>query len=305
MIKDPCGRPVDNLRLSVTQRCNLGCFYCHREGQPRGASVEMTAEEIGRVAKVAVSLGIGKVKLTGGEPLLRDDIVEVVDRLHRIPRLREVAMTTNGAYLKELAEPLRAAGLSRVNVSLGTLDPECYSAMTGVDLVGPVLEGLKEASRVGLYPIKVNMVILQGLNDDQVPSMIKFTGENGWILQLIEFESPEPEDEYYKKYHSDLAEIERDLKERAVRVAVRKMQKRRKYFLDGGGEVEVVKPMHNTSFCKNCSRLRVTSDGKFKPCLFVADNVVDFLTPMRNGATDEEIKALLLEAVKRRRPYFT
>jgi len=304
MIKDPYGRPVDNLRLSVTQRCNLRCFYCHKEGEIHRTHAEMTPEEIERVVRVAASLNIRRVKLTGGEPLLRGDIVEIADKLSRIPRLREVAMTTNGILLNGLAEPLKAAGLARVNVSLGTLDPDTYRAITGVDAMSQVLEGIREAAMVGLSPIKVNMVVLKGLNEDQVSSMIEFIRESDLILQIIEFESPNPETECYRRYHSDLAEVERRLRERANRVIVRRMHERRKYLLKGGGEVEVVRPMHNTAFCENCSRLRVTSDGKFKPCLFRTDNLIDFLIPMRNGAADEEVKRLLLEAVKRRRPYF-
>jgi len=304
MIKDPYGRPLDNLRVSVTQRCNLRCFYCHREGETQPTYTEMTPEEIERVTRIAASLEIGKVKLTGGEPLLREDIVEIVDRLSHTPRVREVAMTTNGIPLRSLAKPLKDAGLVRVNVSLGTLDSDVYRAIAGVDAVSQILEGIREAGRVGLSPIKVNMVVLKGLNENHLQGMIDFTRENGLILQIIEFESPDPEDKYYRKYHLDLAEIEKKLKEKAERVVVREMQERKKYFLRGGGEVEVVRPMHNTTFCGNCNRLRVTSDGKFKPCLFRQDNLVDFLTPMRNGATDGEIKALLLEAVKRRRPYF-
>jgi len=305
MIKDPCGRPVDNLRLSVTQRCNLKCFYCHREGVDYLSVREMTPTEIERVVSIAVSLGVRKVKLTGGEPLLRTDIVEVVRRLNHVPSLREVAMTTNGILLRDLAGPLKAAGLARVNVSLGSLRAESYQALTGLDCVVQVLAGIKEAASVGLLPLKVNMVLLKGLNDDQVSSMVDFTRENGLILQLIEFESPVPEIENYGKYHRSLDWVEKELKEKAIRTVVRRIQKRRKYFLEGGGEVEVVRPMHNTSFCKSCSRLRVTSDGKFKPCLFRTDNLVDFLTPMRNGASNEEVKSLLLTAVSRRRPYFT
>lgn len=304
-IRDPYGRLVDNLRLSVTQRCNLKCFYCHREGETQHTYLEMTPAEIERVVRVAVSLNIRKVKLTGGEPLLRSDIVEIVRRLGHIPRIREVAMTTNGVPLSSLAGTLKAAGLARVNVSLPALDPDTYRAITGVDAVEQVLEGIGGAVAVGLSPVKVNMVVLSGLNDDKVQSMIDFVADNGLILQLIESESPNPEVEHYKTYHLDLAEIEERLREKAKRVIVRRMHKRRKYLLKSGGEVEVVRPMHNTAFCRNCSRLRVTSDGKFKPCLFTTDNLVDFLTPMRKGATDEEIKALLLEAVSRRKPYFS
>ncbi|MFH0748584.1 MAG: GTP 3',8-cyclase MoaA [Candidatus Bathyarchaeota archaeon] len=304
MIIDPCGRPLDNLRLSVTQRCNLRCFFCHREGESSHTNNEMTSREIERIVRVAVSLGIKKVKITGGEPLLRDDIVEIIYRLSSIPHLQEVAMTTNGILLHDLAGPLRTAGLTRVNVSLATLKPSCYQKITGVNAIHQVLKGIQEATRVGLSPIKVNMVLLKGVNDDQVSSMVNFIQENGLILQLIEFESPLPESEVYQMFHFELDSVEKELKEKAVKSVIRRMQKRRKYFLEGGGEVEVVRPMHNTTFCKSCSRLRVTSDGKFKPCLFRDDNLVDFLTPLQNGASDEEVTALLLEAVKRRKPYF-
>lgn len=305
MIRDPYGRPVDNLRLSVTQRCTLKCFYCHREGEDYLAIREMTNGEIERIMRIAVSLDILKVKLTGGEPLLRTDIVEIVQGLSHIPRLKEVAMTTNGILLHELAGSLKAAGLARINVSLGSLRPTGYKDITGVDCVGKVLAGIRAAVEVGLSPVKVNMVLLKGLNDDQVLSMMDFARNNSLVLQLIEFESPLPEGEYYTKYHMGLDLVEEQLKASAVRTTMRRMQKRRKYFFKGGGEVEVVRPMHNTSFCGSCSRLRVTSDGKFKPCLFRTDNLVDFLTPMRSGASDEELKWLLLEAVSRRRPYFT
>ena len=304
MITDSFGRLLNNLRLSVTQRCNLNCFYCHREGEESSVGLEMTSDEIERVVRVAVKLGFVNLKLTGGEPLLRADIVEIVCKLSSLPLLREVAMTTNGILLRQFAGPLKHAGLSRVNISLGTLNPTIYEMITGVDAVKQVLSGLQEAVRVGLYPIKVNMVLLKGLNDDQILSMIEFTRKNDLILQLIEFESPGKPDKVYEKYHFCLGEVEEELMKMAVRTNVRAMQNRLKYFLLGGGEVEVVKPMHNTSFCGNCTRLRVTSDGKFKPCLFRRDNLVDFLSPMRNGASDEEIKQLLLEAVKRREPYF-
>ncbi|MCJ7631483.1 GTP 3',8-cyclase MoaA [Candidatus Bathyarchaeota archaeon] len=304
MIKDPCGRPLDNLRLSVTQRCNLSCFFCHREGESSPTTNEMTPREIECIGRIAVSQGIKKIKITGGEPLLRGDILDIIRRLSDIPHLHEVAMTTNGILLHDLAQPLKTAGLARVNVSLSTLKPSCYTKITGVNAIRQVLIGIKEAARVGLSPIKVNMVLLKGLNDDHVQSMVNFTQENGLILQLIEFESPLPETAIYKKYHFELDDIEKKLREKAVRSVTRRMQKRRKYFLEGGGEVEIVRPMHNTTFCKSCSRLRVTSDGKFKPCLFRNDNLVDFLTPMQNGASVEEVTLLLLEAVKRRKPYF-
>lgn len=282
----------------------MKCFYCHHEGEYGSTFTEMTPQEIERIVKVAASFNILKVKLTGGEPLLRKDIVEIVDKLSHIPKIKEVAITTNGILLKELAKPLQNAGLVRVNVSLGALDSEVYKSMVGVDTLEEVLKGIDEAKLVGLSPIKVNMVMLKGLNEGHLQSMIDFTKKNGLILQIIEFESPNPNDATFIKHHLDLSEIEETLKLKAEKIVVREMQDRKKYFLTGGGEVEVVKPMHNTSFCSNCSRLRITSDGKFKPCLFRQDNLVDFLTPMRREEDDNAIKELLLEAVSRRKPFF-
>ena len=264
----------------------------------------MTPEEIQRIVGVAASFNVRKVKLTGGEPLLRSDILEIVKRIKSVPGISEVSMTTNGTLLSRLAKPLKEAGLTRVNVSLDTLKPEKYKFITGASVLKTVVAGVKEAVKAGLFPVKVNMVLLRGVNDGQVWDMIDFARENGLFLQLIELESAS-EDELYQKYHSDLSRIENELERKAEKIIVRRMHHRRKYFLPGGGEVEVVKPMHNTEFCKHCNRIRVTSDGKFKPCLFRSDNLVDFLGPMRNQASDESLRELFVKAVKRRRPYFT
>lgn len=304
MINDLYGRPISNLRMSITQRCDLNCFYCHKEGEDYKAATEMTPEEIERAVRMVTSFGVRDVKLTGGEPLLRKEVLEIVRRISGISLVREVAMTTNGVHLKQLAKALKENGLKRVNVSLSTLKPETYKTITGTNVLNKVIDGIKEASRVGLFPIKLNMVVLNGVNEDQVWNMVDFAKENSLILQLIEFESPNDEDEDYKKYHSNIVGIEAELKKIAEKVTTRRMQNRRKYFL-GSGEVEVVRPMHNTKFCRNCNRLRITSDGKFKPCLFRSDNLIDFLTPMRSGASDEDLKQLFMKAVENRRPYFT
>jgi cyclic pyranopterin phosphate synthase len=264
----------------------------------------MTVDEIERIVRIASDLGIRRVKLTGGEPLMRTKIVEIVSKLSHLPALREVAMTTNGIFLKHLAQPLKASGLKRVNVSLGTMNSHTYKVITGVDALPQVIAGIQEAAKAGLSPIKVNMVILKGVNDKQIPAMIDFTRQNGLILQLIEFETPNTEDNYYVQYHSNMTDIEQQLQLSAERIDTRVMHKRKRYLLKDGGEVEVVRPMHNTTFCNSCSRLRITSDGKFKPCLFKTDNLVDFLTSLRHGASDDEIEKLLLEAVKRRQPFF-
>lgn len=265
----------------------------------------MAAEELERIVKVTTSFGIEKVKLTGGEPLLREDITEILRRISSIPNIREVSMTTNGILLGRLAKSLKENGLKRVNISLCALKPETYMTVTKADLLNRVIDGVGEAAKVGLSPIKLNMVILKGLNDDQVWDMVDFAGEHGLVLQLIEFESPNEESDDYKKYHADMGVIESELKMMAKKISVRRMQNRRRYFLGNGVEVETVRPMHNTEFCRKCNKLRITSDGKFKPCLFREENLIDFLTPMRNGASDEMLKELFLKAIANRRLYFT
>jgi len=306
LITDPYGRPVTSIRVSVTQKCNLHCFYCHREGEDyeKYNYTEMTPEEIERILKLVASFGVGKVKLTGGEPLIRSDILKIVKKIRSLSEISEVSMTTNGTLLNELAKPLKKAGLARVNVSLDTLNPKTFGMITGVDAFNKVISGIKEAVEVNLNPVKINMVLLEGINDNEVWSMVEFAERNNLILQLIELESAR-EDEFYRKYHSDMTKIENELTKKAERVTVRKMHHRRKYLLQSKVEVEIVKPMHNTEFCRYCNRIRITSNGKFKPCLFRADDLVDFLGPMRNGASSGDLKKIFVEAVERRRPYFT
>lgn len=306
LIVDPYGRPVASIRVSVTQKCNLHCFYCHREGEDHDKYdyAEMTPEEIKRIISVVAPYGIGKVKLTGGEPLIRSDILEIVKRISSIQRVSEVSMTTNGTFLNNLAKPLKEAGLARVNISLDTLNPKIYEMITGVDAFEKVISGIRRAVEANLNPVKVNTVLLKGINDNEVWNIVDFAKRNSVILQLIELESAR-EDKLYRKYHSDMTKIENELKKKAERVTVRSMHHRRKYFLRSKVEVEIVRPMHNTEFCRYCNRMRITSDGKFKPCLFRSDNLVDFLDPMRNRASTEDLRKLFLEAVKRRKPYFT
>ncbi|MEM2888810.1 MAG: GTP 3',8-cyclase MoaA [Candidatus Bathyarchaeia archaeon] len=304
MLIDPCGRPVESIRISVTQRCNLSCFYCHREGEDIKHGEEMTPEEIKRIVEVAASFSIKKVKLTGGEPLARKDIVEIVQKIWSTRGVEEISMTTNGVLLAKCAQRLKDAGLARVNVSLGTLNPEKFKQITCVDAFEKVIMGIQTAAKVGLKPVKVNMVLLRNINEDEVSDMIRFTAENGLILQIIELETPN-ETEAYKKYHVKLNDVKFFLEAMAEKVVIREMHHRRKYFLKGGGEVEVVNPMHNTEFCKYCNRIRVTSDGKLKPCLLRNDNLVDFVGPLRQGASNDTLKALFVEAVNKRKPFFT
>ena len=302
MIYDNYGRPVLNLRISVTQKCNMHCPYCHREGETNPSTV-MSVEEIVHIVKIALSLGISRVKLTGGEPLIREDILDIVGGIAELRGLRDLSMTTNGTFLGAIAKDLKMKGLNRVNVSLPTLNPETYRNLRGGNL-RDTIEGVRAAVEAELYPVKLNMLILKNVNEREVEKMIQFAERTMTILQLIELEPLNLSDAYYERYHLDLNEIEQRLKEQALEVRTREyMQNRRIYFLPRV-KVEVIHPIENTEFCARCTRIRVTSDGKLKPCLMRNDNLVDILTPLRNGANEEELTKTFLEAVKRREPYY-
>jgi len=306
MIKDSFGRPVLNLRISVTQRCNLHCPYCHREGQekePFDSAVEMTPSEIALLAKIAISLGITRIKLTGGEPLLRGDILDIIKGLAELRNLEDLSMTTNGTFLAPMAKDLRSSGLERVNVSLPSLNPEVYAGLMGGSLK-EVLEGIDAAVEAGLHPVKVNMLILAGVNEEEIPAMIHFAGERGTVLQLIELEPVNIGKHYYERHHYPLNAVESDLARQAVETKVRRDMQNRRIFVLPEGTVEVIHPIENTEFCAHCTRLRITSDGKLKPCLMVNTNLVDVLTRLRSGANEEQLTKLLAETCKAREPYY-
>lgn len=304
MLKDNYGRPLLNLRVSITQNCNLRCLYCHREGEKKLVEnrTEMTVDEIVRIVKIAVGLGISNVKLTGGEPLIRKDVIEVVKSIAAIPGLRDLSMTTNGTSLASLAEELHANGLKRVNINLPTLNKEVYNKLTGAKLEN-VIEGVKAAVEAELYPVKLNMLILKGVNDRDVPEMINFARETGTILQLIELEPINISDAYYSAHHKPLDEYEAMLRQKAVKIKTRKNMQNRQIFQLPDVSVETVHPIENTEFCAHCTRLRITSDGKLKPCLMRNDNLVDILTPMRNGANNQKLIELFELANRKRQPY--
>ncbi len=298
-MRDKFGRPVTGLRISVTEECNLNCFYCHREGCSAG-SRQMSAGEIGKIVQLAKEFGMRKVKLTGGEPLLRKDIIEIVTAV-TAAGMDEVSMTTNGTLLAKIAAELADAGLNRINISLDTLDETTYKRITGRKLLHEVFEGIDAALAAGLAPVKLNMVLLAGINKHEVERMIAYASKRGIILQLIEL--LEVGGKNFTIYHCDLDDVEQSLRERAVAVRTRRsMQARRKYILPGG-EVEVVKPMHNSEFCAHCTRLRLIPDGHLKPCLMRNDNLVDLLTHISTGDLEGARKAFA-EAIARREPYF-
>jgi len=305
VLSDKFGRELNSLRISITKKCNLQCFYCHKEGEV-ASNNEMTKEEIVKIAKIACELGMKKVKITGGEPFLRDDLPEIVQEIAECAD--EVSLTTNGVLLKENARTLFDAGLRRVNVSLPSLIPDRFRKITKKDCVKQVKDGIKAAVQSHLHPVKINMVMLEGINIDEIFNAIDFAQEVGAILQLIEFQPILPENyAYWEKFHYDPAPIEKWLRKKAVSVQTRSLHKRIRYFIERNGgpvSVEVVQPMHNSIFCQNCTRLRVTSDGKLKPCLLRNDNLVDIISLIRQGADSNVLKRAFREAVMVREPYW-
>jgi cyclic pyranopterin phosphate synthase len=304
VLTDNCGRPLLNLRISITQRCNFRCDYCHKEGEgcSRGISEEMTVNEIVRVARIAINLDISRIKLTGGEPLMRKDLCDIVKGIAAIPGLKDLSLTTNGSLLAFEAEKLQKCGLKRLNISLPTLNPPKYHKLTDGTLDNAI-EGVKAAVGVGLNPVKLNMVILNKINVDDVPEMMDFASQTGTILQLIELDPVNVTDDYFAAYHKFLDAYEEILRQKAVKIDTRRFMHNRHVYHLPCVTVEVVHPAENGDFCAHCTRLRVTSNGMLKTCLMRNDNLIDVLTPLRGGASDEELKSLFLRANQIRKPY--
>ena len=302
-VKDKFERPIISLRITLTNRCNVNCVYCHHDGMV-SSKQEMTADELYTICKIAKKLGVKKIRLSGGEPLIRKDIVEVVEKIASIG-FKDISMTTNGTMLEKYAQGLKDAGLDRVNVSLDTLNRETYEFITRKDYLESAKTGILKAVEVGLYPVKINMVIMKDINQNEIKDMFHFCKENNIVLQLIELIESEncDDDKFSAEYHYKLDMIEERLADMADEVHERKfMQGRKKYYIDGG-EIEVVKPVDNSTFCANCSRLRITPDGKIKPCLLRNDNLVELISYVRNGESDEKLEEIFIEGINNREPF--
>ena len=290
ILKDPYNRPVSNLRISLTPKCNLSCIYCHREGE-KAPKESLSAAEITEILRVAAHFGIRSVKFTGGEPMLRTDLLEIIKS---VPAGMESSITTNGTLLAGLAADLKQTGLRRVNVSIDSLNHETYKKITGTDKLDAVLEGITAALKTGLTPVKLNMVVLAGINDHEIDDFLAFVrGNRNLVLQLIELM-------HFNECtnHGNLNIVEDELAARSKQIITRRMHHRKKYCLDGA-EVEVVRPLHNTEFCAFCNRLRVTSDGKLKPCLLRTDNHIDI-----RGKSGNELEELFKKAISLREPFY-
>ena len=300
---DKYERPIISLRITLTNRCNVNCLYCHHDGMVKSKD-EMTADELYTICKIAKKLGVKKIRLSGGEPLLKNDIVEIVERIASLG-FKDISMTTNGILLEKYAQALKDAGLDRVNVSLDTLDRKTFEFITKKDYLEDAKKGILKAVEVGLYPVKINMVIMKDINQNEIDDMFQFCKENNIVLQLIELIESEScdDDKFSEDYHYKLDDIENELADIADEVHERKfMQGRKKYYIDGG-EIEVVKPVDNASFCAKCSRLRITPDGKIKPCLLRNDNLVELISHVRNGESEKRLEEIFINGINNREPF--
>ncbi|WP_135828573.1 GTP 3',8-cyclase MoaA [Halorussus halobius] len=304
MLEDEFGREVSGVRVSLTDRCNFDCVYCHNEGlgDTRGPmdpqDDEMSADEVVRFLEVAREFDVEAVKFTGGEPMLRDDLEEII---RRTPDGMAVSMTTNGSLLPGRAEDLVDAGLERVNVSQDALDPEAFAAVTKTGAYDKVIEGVEAALDAGLDPVKLNMVVFEH-TAGYVEEMVDHVADNdGLRLQLIEYM---PELTGKPEWNVDIGRVHDWLADVAGEVETREMHHRNRYWVGGtsdgsGGMVEIVDPVENPQFCANCHRVRVTHEGYLKGCL----NRNDDLRSM-GEMTTAEIREAFRETVANRVPYY-
>lgn len=293
------------MRISITDRCNFRCRYCMpAEGLPwLQRSEVLTFEEIERLARILAAMGVSHVRITGGEPLVRRDAPDLIERLVRVPGLDDLALTTNGVALRTLAGPLVDAGLRRINVSLDSLDHTRFAEITRRDMLDRVLEGLEEAERYPeLRPIKVNCVAMRGFTEREVVAFAELARRKPYVVRFIEF-MPLDADRTWSKDDVLTGDEIRAMIESAyplVRLpAPASSTAERWAFADGAGEVGFINPV-SQPFCSSCDRIRITAEGALRTCLFALEET-DLRTPLRSGADDLAIEALIREAVAGKR----
>ena len=308
LLRDAHNRIIRDLRISLTDRCNFRCFYCLPNGEPPLARKEtiLTFEEIAYISDIFVSLGIEKIRLTGGEPLLRKDVPKLVKQLAGLkPNLQDLALTTNGFDFPRKAESLRDAGLDRVTLSLDSLKADKFKEITGVDALDKVLTAIDAAKTFGFEPVKINAVIVRGCNDDEVVDFARFARENDVSMRFIEFMPLDSGHEWHRDQVVAGKEIYQKINEifpLRLKSGSRGSETAWKYeFADGAkGEIGIIAPV-TEMFCGACSRIRLTADGQIRTCLFSTSehNLRDFV---RNGATRAEIIEFIQDVVLQKEP---
>lgn len=298
-LTDPFGRRIEYVRLSVTDKCNLRCFYCMPKGFRDFEQPEhwLTLDEIERVIKAFTELGVARVRLTGGEPLVRKNIIDLSQKLTALPGLNDLSLSTNAVLLEQNAEALQTAGISRINVSLDTLQPERFRQITGGELQ-PVIDGLMAARAVGLAPIKINMVAMKGINDDEFEDMVAFCLEHGFTLRFIETMPMGSTADDATDHYLDLQVVKQQLATRYQLIPG---------VMPGGGPARYVQ-IKNTDlrigfitpisqhFCETCNRVRLSVDGTLYLCLG-QDNKMALRPLLRKGISDQELKQAIIQAI--------
>ena len=293
MLTDTFKRPVKDLRISVTDRCNFRCTYCMPLDEYEWINKKeiLTFEEIARIAKLFIERGVEKIRLTGGEPLVRQDLHLLIEKLAKLEGLQDLCLTTNGALLANQVSALAGAGLKRVNVSIDTLDGEKFTRMTKRGDLDKVLEGIFAAKAAGLAPIKLNAVVERGINDDDILPLVEFSRANGFAMRFIEYMDVGNSNNWTS---AKLVAKKQIIETIHTRYPLREVGRDQGSapsvdfeFIDGQGDVGVIASV-TEPFCSSCTRARITADGKFVTCLF-SDVGHDLKAKLRSGASDEEI----------------
>lgn len=297
-MKDQFGRKINYLRISVTDLCNLRCIYCMpKEGIPKIQHEDiLSVEEIEEIVKVFVKLGVNKIRLTGGEPLVRKGILDIVERIGKLEGIRDFAMTTNGLLLKEYAKDLKALGLKRVNISLDTLDDKKYSSITRIGSLQRVMKGIEAAKEVGLTPIKINTVLVGGFNDDEIEDLVRLTEKEEIDVRFIEL-MPIGEAIKLKADHFLSNEIVLQRVPSLIKIDGEDPSSPAVYYKlpNGKGKIGLINPV-SCKFCKNCNRVRLTSQGKLKLCLH-SDVEIDLREALRRG---QAIEKIIMDAIDKK-----
>ncbi len=303
---DNYNRKIKHIRFSITSKCQYSCLYCDREGYSR--TNELSVEEITRLCKIlAEILDVTRIKFTGGEPLCREEIIQIIKNVSDLQLYKDISITTNGLLLFKKAEELFNAGLNRINVSLASLKPNVYKKIYGSDTLEEVLRGLQKAKEVGFNPIKLNFVLMKGLNDNELEDMIEYCAKNDFIMQLIELHKVSDaiggNGNFYEKYHLDVKPIIEMLEARAEEVKVRgSMQNRKVIRLPNSAVVETITPSHE--FCMGCTKLRVGCDGNLFGCLYRSDLGKNIKEALRNHHSLSKYEQIVKQVVDSREPYY-
>lgn len=308
MLRDAHNRTIRDLRISLTDRCNFRCFYCLPHGEPSWAKREtlLSFEELERVAEIFVSLGIEKIRLTGGEPLIRRDVPVLVEKLSRLkPQLKDIALTTNGYDFARHAEGLKKSGLDRVTISVDTLRRERFTEITGVDALGKTVDAIQLAKNLGFEPVKVNAVVVRGRNDDELVDFAHFAREQSVSFRFIEFMPLDSGHEWSRDLVVSGHEIHDAIDSvypLKLKDASRGSETAWKYeFADGApGEIGIIAPV-TEMFCGACSRIRLTADGQIRTCLF-STGEHNLRGCLRSGASRDQIVAFVKNAVLKKEP---